>query len=405
MWSTRSPRVHAPRRHEAQYGAVRARKKRSQPPVWALTLMRKRGLRRLFTLVGALIGLALIIGVSGVKVARGTAGEVGVVRNGGPLDKRTIRQIIMPGQGLTYIGMFSQTPHTYPASHVTLKYTVTSRPSPQPQPAVDTIVLPTKDGVQVGIDAAVFFRFVGESNIPNLERFDKSVGTRRFATPDRRRLYAWQGDDGFNAMLDSIFRPVLENDLRREIGRFGCASLVSSCSLVQSGIANSSGRVPSANIAQIEKRINQSLEGDLKEALSQRYFWDVRFRVGRVTLPTNVQTAVDDAQAQFAAVNTARAELKQARYRAQVNKLLGDSYNKSPGLTAIETMKAIPSGSTVILSAGGKTPAILAGAGGTAAAGTSSGAAGSGGSTANDGTSAGKSSGASAGADSADAGG
>ena len=87
--------------------------------------MRRKGSRRTATLVAALLGVALIVGVSGVKVARGNVGQVGVVRNGGPLDTRTIRQIIMPGQGLTYIGLFSQSPHEYPASHVTLKYTVT----------------------------------------------------------------------------------------------------------------------------------------------------------------------------------------------------------------------------------------------------------------------------------------
>lgn len=342
-------------------------KKRSDPPQWALTLMRRKGSRQMVTLVAALLGLALIVGVSGVKVARGNVGQVGVVRNGGPLDTRTIRQIIMPGQGLTYIGLFSQSPHEYPASRVTLKYTVTGRATPRPQPGVDTIILPTKDGVQVGIDAAAFFRFIGESNIAVLEKFDLAPGTRRFSTPDGRRLYPWQGDDGFNAMLDSLLRPVLENDLRKEIGRFDCAALVSSCSLVQSADVRKSS-APGASIARIERRVNHSLERDLERALGERYFWDFRFRVDQVRLPANVQKAVDDAQAQFAAVNSARAQLKQARYRARGNRLLGDSYNRSPGLATIEAMKAIPKGSTVILSTGGKTPAILAGNGGSAGA-------------------------------------
>jgi regulator of protease activity HflC (stomatin/prohibitin superfamily) len=347
-------------------------RKRSDPPVWALTLMRRKGSRRMATLVAALLGLALIVGVSGVKVSRGNVGQVGVVRNGGPLDTRTIRQIIMPGQGLTYIGLFSQSPHEYPASHVTLKYTVTGRATPRPQPGVDTIILPTKDGVQVGIDAAAFFRFVGESNIAVLEKFDLSPGTRRFSTPDGRRLSPWQGDDGFNAMLDALLRPVLENDLRKEIGRFDCAALVSSCSLVQSA-AVSKASAPGANIARIERRINHSLERDLERALGERYFWDFRFRVDQVRLPANVQKAVDDAQAQFAAVNSARAQLKQARYRAQGNRLLGASYHRSPGLATVEAMKAIPKGSTVILSTGGRTPSVLAGGGGGGAAVTTGG--------------------------------
>jgi hypothetical protein len=88
-----------------------------------------------------------------------------------------------------------------------------------------------------------------------------------------------------------------------------------------------------------------------------------------VTLPKNVQTAVDEAEAQFAKVNSAKAELTQARYKAQGNKLIGDSLNRSPGLATIEAMKAIPAGSTVIVSPGGKTPPIIAstGSGGAAA--------------------------------------
>jgi regulator of protease activity HflC (stomatin/prohibitin superfamily) len=337
--------------------------------------MRRRSLRRSATLVLALMGVALIVGVSGLRVARMDIGHVGVVRNGGPLDTRTIRQVLMPGQGLTYIGLFSDSPHQYPASHVTLKYTVTSQKTPHPPPAVDTAVLPTKDGVQVGLDAVVFLRFIGESDIPTLERFESSPGTRRFTTSDGRRLYPWQGDDGFNALLDGIFRPVLENDLRKEVGRFMCAELVSSCALVRSAVRHSPA--PGVNISRIERRINHSLERDLTMALGQHYFWDIRFRVDRVTLPTSVQNAVDDAQAEFAEVNSARAQLRQARYRARGNRLLGNSYNRSPGLAAIDAMKAIPKGSTVILSTGtGKSPSVIAGGGGAGAVATPSGAAG-----------------------------
>jgi regulator of protease activity HflC (stomatin/prohibitin superfamily) len=374
-----SPRVHPPPPRPVRDDLDPARAtKRSDPPRWALMMMRRRELRRLATFVAALLCLALIVAVSGVRVARGSAGTVGVVRNGGPLDARTIRQIIMPGQSLTYTGLFSQAPHVYPASHVTLKYTVASARTARPQPAVDTIVLPTKDGVQVGIDAAVFFRFIGESDLTTLELFDKSVGTRRFETSNDERLFPWQEDEGFGAMLDSLFRPVLENDLRKEVGALPCASLVSSCALVRGGVVRQAA-VPSENISGIEARINDSLENDLAQALGHRFFMDIRFRVGRVTLPKNVQQAVDEAQAEFAAVNSAQAELRQARYLARRNRLLGDTYNRSPGLAAIEALKAIPHGSTVIMSPGGRAPTILAGTGGAEGGGTAGGAADTGG--------------------------
>ena len=83
-------------------------------------------------------------------------------------------------------------------------------------------------------------------------------------------------------------------------------------------------------------------------------------RISRVTLPKNVQEAVDDAQANYVQVNTARAELKQARYQQQRNRLLGESYNESPALANIDAIRALPKQATVILSTNGKAPAVLA---------------------------------------------
>lgn len=350
--------------------------KRGDPPRWALALIRNRGTRRLGTLVIAVLALALVAGVAGVRVTRGEVGTVGVVRNGGPFDTRDLREVIMPGQGLTYTGMFSQTPHEYPAAHVTLRYTVTGAPPPRPAPASETVTLPTKDGVLVGLDATVFLRFVGDRDVETLRRFDKSVGTRQFPTPDGKRLYPWEGPDGFSSMLDGLFRPVMDNDLRKEIGRFPCAQLVSSCSLIGGGSIGDSAMI-NENIAQLEDRLNGSLEKDLEQALGQPYFWDIRFRIGQVTLPQGVQDAINNAQAEFAGVNSARADLVQARYRAEANRLLGKTYNNSPGLATIETMKSIPNGSTVILSSGGRVPTILAGGNNNAAAGKSGEASGS----------------------------
>jgi regulator of protease activity HflC (stomatin/prohibitin superfamily) len=335
--------------------------RRGDPPSWALALFRNRGTRFLGSVVIALIALALIVAVSGVRVTRGDVGTVAVVRNGGPLDTRSIRQIIMPGQGLTYIGMFSQSPHVYPAAHVTLRYMTFGLPPARPTPASETMQLPTKDGVLVGIDATVFLRFIGDHDIEMLKRFDVGPGTRQFPTPDGQELYPWDSPDGFNAMLDALFRPVLDNDMRKELGRFPCAALVSSCALVKGGSVDLAQT--NRNIGRIEDRINSSLEDDLELALGQHYFYDIRLRIGQVTLPTGVQEAINDAQAEYADVNAARAELRQARYQAKSNRLLGRTYNDSPGLTTIETMKSIPKGSTVIVApGGGRKPLVLAGA-------------------------------------------
>jgi regulator of protease activity HflC (stomatin/prohibitin superfamily) len=167
-------------------------------------------------------------------------------------------------------------------------------------------------------------------------------------------------------MFETVIRPVLENDMRRAIGSFYCAELVSSCKLVRRvpGQAAAAG----AAVATIERAINRSLESDLASTLGNHYFSDLRFRIARVSLPANVQTAIDRAQASYADVADARAEARAATYQSRRNQKLAATYEKSPALANIEALKAlqsIPKGSTVILSGGSKKggPQVLAGAG------------------------------------------
>jgi regulator of protease activity HflC (stomatin/prohibitin superfamily) len=365
---SRSPRARARANPNApafdyEPGGADSRPRRGGPPPWALRLMRRRGFRKVATLVAAVIGVALIVAVSGARVDREGVGYVGVVRNGGPLDTRTIRQILMPGQHLTWIGFFSERAHDYPASNVNRTYTLTSDPRRGSRPGVDVVTVPTKDGVQIGIEATVFMRFVGERDIAVLKRFDISYGTRRF-TPAAggKSLYPWQGDDGFYAWLDNLFRPVLEYNLRRELGRYDCAQLVASCALVSSGRSaiGSTARPPVADSQALADRLSSTLQHDLTRTLGQPYFWNIRMRIARVTLPKSVQSAVDDAQAKYVQVIGAKAELKQARYQRERNRLLGEAYNASPALANIDALKALPKQATVILSTNGKMPAVLA---------------------------------------------
>jgi regulator of protease activity HflC (stomatin/prohibitin superfamily) len=295
----------------------------------------------------ALMALLAAFAVSGARVARQSPGYVGVVRNGGPLDNRNIRQILMPGQRLTWIGLFSEAPHEYPSFRALRQLRITST-----TPA-DAVSVPTRDGVQVGVEGVAYYRFVGESDLDLLRRFDLSVGTRRF---DGR--YPWQDDDGFAAMADAVVRPVLVNNLRREVGSFPCAELVASCTLVRHTRAR---RDPNTTIETIQDHINDTLEVDLERTLGAAFFKGFRFRLVGITLPRNVQTAVDTAQAQFAGISGARAQARQARYQAKRNQLLGDSYNASPALARIDAIRAAPKGATVIIGNGAEAPRLLVG--------------------------------------------
>ena len=320
--------------------------------------MSERTARRVATGMLAMMGLLLLIGISGLKFVRQPLGYVGVVRNGGPLDNRQVRQILKPGERLTFTGLFSQSPHNYPSVRSLRTYTITSDAARGSRPGVDVVSVPTNDGVQVGLEATVYLRFVGESDPAVLKRFDGTVGTRRFTLPSGKELYAWQGGDGFAAMLDTVFRPILDNALRREVGGFDCAQIIASCELVR---PSKRPRLGSGSaIRAIEARIDQSLSDDLLSTIGQPYFRDLRFRLVRVSLPQPVQKAIDEAQAEYANVSRDKARVRQAHFQARRTDMLGRSYRENPALATIDAIRAAPAGSTVIVNAGngGQTPSI-----------------------------------------------
>jgi SPFH domain/Band 7 family protein len=329
--------------------------RRRDPRPWPYRRMSPRPARVAAVLTIMLFVVAGAVLVSGARLSRQDAGHVGIVRNGGPLDNRAIRQVLMPGQRVTWIGLFSQAPREYPAARVVHFYTITADPRRGDRREVDVAHFPTQDGVQVGLEATVFFHFMGERDVTLLRRFDQTFGNRRFPVAGSDKLLRpWDGEAGFSALLDSMFRPILDNNLRAVVGKFECAQLVASCSLIR----RTSGPGPTRsstnrNIDAVETRLGQSLNDELTVTLGGAYFRDIHVRIARVTLPANVQAEVDDVQRQFVAVNGARASVKSARYVAKRNDLLAKAYNASPALARIEQIKAAPKGSTIVLTSGG----------------------------------------------------
>ena len=330
--------------------AARRSRPERDPRPWPFNRMDERTARRVATGILAVVGLLLLIGVSGLKFVRQPLGYVGVVRNGGPLDDRKVRQILQPGEKLTFTGLFSQAPHNYPSVRSLRTYTITSDAARGSRPGVDVVSVPSRDGVQVGLEATVYMRFVGESDPEVLKRFDGTVGTRRFTLPNGEQRYAWEGTDGFAAMLDGVFRPILDNALRREVGDFDCAQIVISCELVR---PSKRARLGSGTaIRAIEARLDRSLSEDLMATIGQPYFRNLRFRLVKVTLPEAVQKAIDEAQAEYANVSRDKARVRQAHYQARRTRMLGQSYRENPALATIDAVRAAPAGSTVIVNAG-----------------------------------------------------
>jgi hypothetical protein len=338
--------------------------RKSRPPAKSrfegATPLSKPRVRRAVTIALGIAGLGLLLFIAGARVVRQDIGHVGVIRNGGPFDNRSIRQILQPGSGVTWAGWFSQKPHEYPARSVVLLYTVTSDSARGHRPGIDVVTVPTSDGVQVGIEGTVYYHFVGEQNAALLRKFDKTFGTRTWSDNGVAR-YPYDGDVGFQSAVENIFRPVLDNDLRREVGAFQCAEIVTACKLVRRISSLTKPRGSNANMELIQSRIDKSLEEDLAGALGGRFFVDVHFRLARVTLPQPVQHAVDSVQAGSAQVQVARAQFRQGRYVARRNALLAKVYNESPALANINAIRAAPRQSTVIINTGRRPQPVLIG--------------------------------------------
>jgi regulator of protease activity HflC (stomatin/prohibitin superfamily) len=270
-------------------------------------------------------------------------GEVAVVRNGGPLDNHKVRQVIEPASALTWTGLWSSS-HKYPAQQ--RFYTITANADRGDRSGVDVENDPTADGVEVGVEGTIYFTLNTDPAV--LKQFDDKYGTREYRGADDVLRHPYGNDEGWSSFLDQIVRPVISNDLREQIGDFRCSELQASCALVQ----NSNGAVVKTptgggtqtnfNITKIQDSINTSLTQDLKTTLGGDYFTGVKFNLAKITLPTELQTAINKAQAAFAAVTEAQARVASARADADANAQRQRGYRDCPACATIDTLKAIP---------------------------------------------------------------
>lgn len=334
--------------------------------------------------IGGLVGIVLVILV--VIFAFGTflgalasinktgPTTVEVIRNGGPFDNKDIREVRPPSQSVKISGIWSEG-RDYIAGNENRYYKVSSDPSLGDQSGSDFIQVPTKDGVNVELDAQITFRtdFTNESGSEItpcnnadgcsgyqylVEKFDTAYGNRNFTSKTGGNYKVWDGNSGWNAFLDSIFRPVVENSFREQIGSVNCADLVSSCALVQSSVTGQekqsvkfTPKDNSANFENIQKNVQDEIEKGVRSALGGEYLTGFKVQLTKVTLPKTVQGAIDDAQSNFAQIAEARARKEQAQYQAEANEILSKSYKKNPYLAYIKAVEALGKNSqaTIVL--------------------------------------------------------
>ena len=277
---------------------------------------------------------------------RPEAGKISVIRNGGPLDDRSIRGVLPPGEGNSWIGLLS-TEHEYPSSAVQRFYTITSAGGGD-RIGVDVVRTQTSDGFLVGLEGTFYFTtaFDGSDEGEELvRRFDDQFGVRTFAVPGSgTRLHPWEGDDGWAAFLDQIVRPIIDNQIRTAMLRFRCDELISSCALVSRRDAAAPGDIDAgqqnnANLQRIEEEVVRGVITEVTDTLGAEYLRGWRFELVRPTLPEEIQTSIHRAQAAFARVTEARAEAERAKAQRQAAQTLAAVYEQSPALAQIQMVR------------------------------------------------------------------
>jgi hypothetical protein len=296
----------------------------------------------LWPIVGvcAVVGfIILILLLTAATWVRTDGGHVAVVRNGGPFDNNQIKDVIQPASGRKYEGMYSQT-HLYPASQ--RYYTIAA--SGGDRSGVDVFTSSTSDGVTVGLEGSV--QFTLNTDPATLRKFDDKFGTRTFPSPDGDDLFhPWDGDKGWNAFLDSVFRrQVLDNALRIEMQGTPCTDLVPSCVYVNTPVSASNGNnvtpkvngnQANANLGRIQSNISTELQTDLDRTLGGRYLTIGQFTISKVTLTDKVQSRIDDA-------NSAKVEVQRQVFLAdqRVAKARGDRDSNIAKATGIKALNA-----------------------------------------------------------------
>jgi hypothetical protein len=299
--------------------------------------------RRVLLLV--VVGLVVLFAgiVPGIAFAAGftkaDGGHVVVVRNGGPFDDNSIRQVIQPNSGLTSTGLFS-TGHPYPSTQRNFKVSGSKNADSN-----EVINVPTKDGVLVGVEGTFYFD-VNYTDQSVMRAFDDKYGTRTYPLGDGNSSYAWDSEDGWNAFLSFTLGNLVQNVLRQEIGNVECADLVASCSLAANSSAQAAAVNPNANgnqtINQVQQAVNAGFTQDVDTVLGVPIFIHPRFVLSKVDLPTNVQDAINKAQAAFAGVTESQAALQRAQIDAQADAARQQGYNSCPTCAQIDIMKALP---------------------------------------------------------------
>lgn len=295
-------------------------------------------------LIGLVLGLPTLIGFLSAW-NNVDAGHIAVLRNGGVFSDSNVRGFLDPASSVSFTGLWS-TEHIYPAQQRT--YTISADPANGDKPGFDVVSTPSSDGVPMAIEGTFFYQLNLDHTV--LGAFDNKYGTRSYAF-NGSSYHAYDGDEGWNAFMNTQVRPVLDNDLRQQIAQVSCAELNAACALVKDATqtaAATAGKATNVNYTAVQDAINRSLQKDIDTQLGGAYLTNVRFTLVKADLPANVQDAANNALAAFAQVSQKQAEVQQAQLDAQANAAKQQGYQNCPACQTIDELKALPSNITTL---------------------------------------------------------
>lgn len=309
----------------------------------------RQPIRLLLALAMLGLMLALVLGATGCYTTP-QAGEIGVVRNGGPFDNHNIRQIVDNGSGNTWPGWYSST-HYYPVDTQQRFFKMETCAGNDGRVCrgadAPAVTVPTSDGVEVRIEGTFYLNTVFNNSKQGrtaLKSFDTQFATRTF-----NGRHAYDGTGGWSAFLGAIVEPIVANNLREVVAGTGCADLVSSCALVQNSSTAKTldpqklkSKNNQSNVARIQQAVEAGLSQDLKQTLGRDYFKNIKFNLKVVELPSQIQSAINEAQSAFAEVSKSQAKVQQARKDRQANIIRQQGYGRCRSCARQDENRSIP---------------------------------------------------------------
>lgn len=220
--------------------------------------------------VAVLVVLLAFVPAVGSTLEKTPRDKYGISYGGGPFEGAHFQKTVAPGSALFFNGFFDDL-FLYPAD----QQTYTTGPADDEDTTTGgPISAPSRDQVTITYQVGVYFKL----NTDRLRDFHEQIGLN----------YSAYTDSGWDRMINSVFRPQLDNALQEQTRRFDVAELFSDAEV----------------LTELQSEVGANLSSRLEAALGQRFFCSPAFEPGAecqdptfiiksLTIPPTVQTAFE----------------------------------------------------------------------------------------------------------------